>query len=59
VRLKKTPQGHELARELGKSLKTKFGTLKKATSKGKPQKTQADQTLVAFFRVGLDTSKDH
>ncbi|WAR05203.1 MYO3B-like protein [Mya arenaria] len=51
VKLKQTPKGQELAAQLGKSLKTKFGTVHKPSKTNRP--TPPDQTLVAFFRKSL------
>ncbi|KAH3703118.1 hypothetical protein DPMN_078147 [Dreissena polymorpha] len=52
VQLKRTPEGKALAVDIGKSLMTKFGTVKPPDAK-RHAPTPPDQTLVAFFKKSL------
>lgn len=49
--LKKTPAGAELALQLGKSLKKKFGTIQQPSEMTQITAAKHHTTLVSFFKV--------
>ena len=53
-KLKPTPRGADIAMEIGKSLKKKFGTVQQAREMTHITPGKKHSTLVSFFQVNIN-----